>query len=429
MSVIYLLCIAHELRVVAGGRNEREQARRDLHAEVVREEAARLKEDESTMFGKAGRSAHWVLRSSDLQDTITFLGSVFEMHVIRHEENPDACPLTCNGRFNASWSKTMVGYAKENVAYSLEITYNYGISDYKAGSGLQEITIGVTDTKMALSKAKILGYKVEGELITGPDKYVFRVRSKAKRKESFLSVTLHVNQASQSALFYTQFLGMQAIDMRRKPSGYGHDQWTVGYSDSQPSLILTERPKDAAEIQITQWEGRHAIALPENTLRVVYARIEAGFPHLVVHPLREIREVLGVLLIAIVKDEDGYEICLVSSETFDKAVSEAADFKPPDWELRRRLLIERAVGGSTATTLFQRTGDADGGENKDGGAEGKGQANTKGRKRKKHKKRPSEPSDEMHREEDAVDLDPAEAGLTGDAENVFDLDEETPDEL
>ena len=48
-------------------------------------------------------------------------------------------------------------------------------------------------------------------------------------------------------------------------------------------------------------------------------------------------------MIAIVKDVDGYEICLVSSETFDRAVLEAADWIGPDWGLRRRLLAARAL--------------------------------------------------------------------------------------
>jgi hypothetical protein len=47
---------------------------------------------------------------------------------------------------------------------------------------------------------------------------------------------------------------------------------------------------------------------------------------------------LGTLFIAIVKDLDGFEICLVSSETFDKAVLAAADFKGPDYGLRGMLV-------------------------------------------------------------------------------------------
>jgi hypothetical protein len=40
------------------------------------------------------------------------------------------------------------------------------------------------------------------------------------------------------------------------------------------------------------------------------------------------------------KDLDGFEICLVSSETFDKAVAAAADFVGPDFALRATLLMD-----------------------------------------------------------------------------------------
>ena len=50
---------------------------------------------------------------------------------------------------------------------------------------------------------------------------------------------------------------------------------------------------------------------------------------------------MGTLFIAIVKDPDGFEICLVSSETFDKAVLAAADWVGPDWEKRAVLEATR----------------------------------------------------------------------------------------
>lgn len=61
----------------------------------------------------------------------------------------------------------------------------------------------------------------------------------------------------------------------------------------------------------------------------------------------ELDEALGTLFIAIIKDPDGFEICLVSSETFDKAVLSAADFKEPDWIKHDEILKEtlKKIGG------------------------------------------------------------------------------------
>ncbi|CAK0888340.1 unnamed protein product [Prorocentrum cordatum] len=86
-----------------------------------------------------GRHAHWVLRTADLRRSLDFYRQVFGMRVLRHEENPEACPITCNGRYQTAWSKTMVGYGTEDVSYALELTYNYGVTSYAPGEALEAI--------------------------------------------------------------------------------------------------------------------------------------------------------------------------------------------------------------------------------------------------------------------------------------------------
>ena len=61
--------------------------------------------------------------------------------MLRHEENPAACPITCNGDYPVPWSKTMVGSKPENEAYALEITYNYGVEGYSRGTGLSSFEV------------------------------------------------------------------------------------------------------------------------------------------------------------------------------------------------------------------------------------------------------------------------------------------------
>ena len=50
-------------------------------------------------------------------------------------------------------------------------------------------------------------------------------------------------------------------------------------------------------------------------MRAVAARLARDSPELIVHELRELPEKLGVLVLVIVRDPAGYELCLVSSET------------------------------------------------------------------------------------------------------------------
>ena len=71
----------------------------------------------------AQRLLHWVIRVSSLEDTVGFATEVLGMKVLRHEENAEPCPLTCNGVFDTPWSKTMVGYGPEDGSYALELTF------------------------------------------------------------------------------------------------------------------------------------------------------------------------------------------------------------------------------------------------------------------------------------------------------------------
>ena len=50
-----------------------------------------------------------------------------------------------------------------------------------------------------------------------------------------------------------------------------------------------------------------------------------------IHKLDFLEDKLGPLYIGIVLDNNGYEICLVSLDTFHKAVVQATDWKDPDW--------------------------------------------------------------------------------------------------
>ena len=89
---------------------------------------------------------------------------------------------------------------------------------------------------------------------------------------------------------------------------------------------------------VTSWEGRNALALPESRVRAVNALLLDESPHLIVHELRELHEQLGTLVILIAKDPAGYELCLVSSETFDPSVRAATTYDEPDWDQRSEVL-------------------------------------------------------------------------------------------
>lgn len=63
------------------------------------------------------------------------------MRVLRHEEFEKGCEAACNGRYDGHWSKTMIGYGSEDEHFVLELTYNYGVEDYRRGNEFRGIVI------------------------------------------------------------------------------------------------------------------------------------------------------------------------------------------------------------------------------------------------------------------------------------------------
>mmetsp|Transcript_126513 Transcript_126513/g.252820 ORF Transcript_126513/g.252820 Transcript_126513/m.252820 type:complete len:448 (+) Transcript_126513:67-1410(+) len=334
----------------------------------------------------ASRPAHWVLRSSDLQVTLAFLANVFGMKVLRHEEYARSCAITCNGKYDTPWSKTMVGYGREDECYCLEVTYNYGISEYPPSNGLAHVAISVDSVAVAQEAALAMGCSVDGDIITGPDGYRFRVLPQSTtHEERFQYVAIKVANGPRASAFYEQALGMcdLSADFQQQVAGIGASA-VFGYSrDHVPLVLLEDRSVGVSER--TQTEGRNAIAIPGLALRALYLRVAEGqHGGAVLHAIREFNELpeirrsrglppmpctpppdeylqelrrdpssappMGTLTVAIVTDVDGYEICLVSKEAYDSAVARAyTPDKEIDWAWRR----DAAAGKRTALPPHQ----------------------------------------------------------------------------
>lgn len=335
--------------------------------------------DRKDLIGKS-RPAHWVIRTTDVKANLRFFTRIFGMKVLRHEEFEKPCAITCNGEFNTPWSKTMIGYGPEDESFCLELTYNYGVENYEVGTGLTHIAVAVENPKEALETAASMGYQVVEDVISGPDSYKFRVLQKeADQTEPFRYVALRVQDPDAAARFYCDACGMTEMEMKAIPNHPMFDTdkaKVVGYVNQVPLVLF----KDEASPKIEQWEGRHAIAVPGQALRAIYKRMLDGKSGgSILHHIREFNELPalrrmrglppmtcspppevqlqnlrqnplkppedqqeGTLAVAIIKDADGYEICLVSAETYDQAVRLA--YKPDakiDWEWRGEAMAGR----------------------------------------------------------------------------------------
>ena len=314
----------------------------------------------------SGRSAHWVIRATDLNATLSFLEGVLGMHTLRHEENAASCPITCNGagfRPDNPWSKTMVGYAPEHEAFCLEVTFNYGALGALGTSGALgaiEIALPHGSPELALprvlerARVRGLAHDTAASEVTGPDGYRFRLVQQAGQGlaagvGTFTAVNIEVLDIARSLAFYVGVLGFH--EESRIPAaaatGTPASSVTLRLQHSDARLRLhrrTVQPRGGREdIANPAIDGRHAISLPETEVRRAFAAIDAaerrtGGRHElggVVHPLRELHEQLGMLVIAIVRDADGHEICLVSAETFELGVGASMrNPEMPQWENR-----------------------------------------------------------------------------------------------
>jgi lactoylglutathione lyase len=90
-----------------------------------------------------------MLRVSDIKKSITFYTKIMGMDVLRTFDRPEQ-----------GFSLTFLGYAKESETCVLELTFNYGGSQYELGNAFGHIAIGVDDCYGTCEQIKQLGGKI-----------------------------------------------------------------------------------------------------------------------------------------------------------------------------------------------------------------------------------------------------------------------------
>ncbi|QIQ21782.1 lactoylglutathione lyase [Zophobihabitans entericus] len=103
------------------------------------------------------RTLHTMIRVGDLNRSIDFYTKVLGMRVLRRDENPEY-----------KYSLAFVGYTDEAHGSVIELTYNWGVSEYEHGNAFGHIALGVEDVAVACENIKKAGGKVTRE--AGPVK-------------------------------------------------------------------------------------------------------------------------------------------------------------------------------------------------------------------------------------------------------------------
>ena len=90
------------------------------------------------------RLLHTMLRVGDLDRSIKFYTEVLGMSLLRQSENPEY-----------KYSLAFLGYEGGNPAQAeLELTYNWGTTEYEMGTAYGHIAIGVPDAYAACEKIR-----------------------------------------------------------------------------------------------------------------------------------------------------------------------------------------------------------------------------------------------------------------------------------
>lgn len=101
---------------------------------------------------------HTMIRVADLEASKKFYTEAFGMKVLREKEYPD-------GKFTLCF----IGFGDESAHTVIELTHNWGKTDYVMGDAFGHIALGTPDIKGACDKVRALGYKVVRE--PGPMKH------------------------------------------------------------------------------------------------------------------------------------------------------------------------------------------------------------------------------------------------------------------
>ena len=104
------------------------------------------------------RLLHTMLRVGDLDASIRFWTEHFGMKLLRRTDYPE-------GRFTLAF----VGYGDESEHTVLELTYNWGRSDYQLGDAFGHVAVGVEDIRAVCERLRAAGVRITRE--PGPMKH------------------------------------------------------------------------------------------------------------------------------------------------------------------------------------------------------------------------------------------------------------------
>lgn len=95
------------------------------------------------------RLLHTMIRSGDLDRSIAFYTEILGMKLLRRKDYPE-------GKFTLAF----VGYGDEASNSVIELTYNWGVSNYEMGNAFGHLAIEVDDVYAACAQIREKGGRI-----------------------------------------------------------------------------------------------------------------------------------------------------------------------------------------------------------------------------------------------------------------------------
>jgi catechol 2,3-dioxygenase-like lactoylglutathione lyase family enzyme len=255
---------------------------------------------------QGARLLHWVHKIGDYNTSKTFYENVMGMSEQRHEEFDDGCEAFCNGRYKVSWTKTMIGYGKEDTHFVLELTANTGIRSYQLGNDYRYIALRKSDELVKRAKDWIQA----DDTIVDPDNYCYKLVDTPDRNDPNVDPVLYVSLSTSNLQrikqFYVDLLGMKLFREDERSI-------LVGYAENQCKVEFVQLEKDVPLVHGEAF-GRLAISTP--SVAKIYELAKKHNINIVTGPIVLSTPNKADVEVIIIQDCDGYEICYADEKGF-----------------------------------------------------------------------------------------------------------------
>ena len=281
---------------------------------------------------------HWVFKAGNLRKNVDFFNGL-GMQIIRHEEFDSGCEAQCNGAYSRPWSKTMIGYKHktdrhdlnvERARFVFELTYNYGIKEYKRGNDFKCALIACSTPQALFDSMLSKGYSCDSEeelTLLSPDGYPFQLVEKNVAEPEVTGVCLNVHRLQEAVDYFHHVVKLSDF------GNYGN-VCRLGFPDMPRTYIELHAVYEPVNHGTAY--GRLAVAIDEvkNDFKSIEQEVkEQGYKihtPLVTLPTPGKADVQVIIL----QDLDDYEICIVGERGFFELSQPFAGCDFVDWEKR-----------------------------------------------------------------------------------------------